>query len=130
MQQSTVSSSYQTRQSSANREGPTSDFTRSTKSSKAKVMSATSRKDGPLGKGSSISPATSKNGKATSRSPQQTPGLLKSSNAKAKKFDRETLVTYSLAMSTILQRGDVSGQSLDEDERLVYNEMAKNFGKE
>lgn len=46
---------------------------------------------------------------------------------------RETMVNYSLAMSQIIQRGDISAESimgLDEDERRMFLEMTNKLSKD
>ena len=37
--------------------------------------------------------------------------------------NRETLVDYSLAMSQIVRKGDVSSATWDDDEKRMFNEM-------
>ena len=43
---------------------------------------------------------------------------------------REKLINYSLAMSQIVQRGDVSGEGLDDDERRLFSEMTGKLSKD
>ena len=43
---------------------------------------------------------------------------------------REKLINYSLAMSQIVQRGDVSGEGLDDDEQRLFSEMTGKLSKD
>ena len=40
------------------------------------------------------------------------------------KIKRETLVNYSLAMSQIVKKGDVSNDAFDDDDRKMIQEMS------
>ena len=72
-----------------------------------------------------------------SRSPLSAAHILAPRNQKGDqqvdRRGREAFVNYSLAMSQIVKRGDISAESimgLDEDERRMFLEMTNKLGKE